>query len=424
MARSVDWDGTNTVTSGSTTYDVVSDVYTLTPDAPFEAGLVTSSTSYSLSYDFTFSFDSYFGDDDAGADGITWLMHADPAGSAVTPGPGGEFLGTQNIQNAWVLEYDTYQNTGEVSYDHIQLRGQSDAGGSFDPAYRATPELALDAANVEDGLWHTNTYTWTAATQTLTVTFDGVTLGQVVFDVGDANGDGFSANDLDTVLGGSDRVFFTFGGSTGGASNEQAVRDIQMTGTICFVRGTRILTPKGEVPVQRLEVGDLVETRDHGPQVIRWIGATRALAKGTLAPIRFAPGTIGNHAPLLVSPQHRMLVTGWQAELLMGEPECLVPALGLVNDRSVRPVADGRAVEYWHILFDAHEVIFANGAPAESLLLGDIALATLSQAYRDEITRLFPRLAQQGPHSVRPLVPQALARAFALPHPRRLPRAG
>jgi hypothetical protein len=158
--------------------------------------------------------------------------------------------------------------------------------------------------------------------------------------------------------------------------------------------------------------------------VIRWIGATRALAKGTLAPIRFAPGTIGNHAPLLVSPQHRMLVTGWQAELLMGEPECLVPALGLVNDRSVRPVADGRAVEYWHILFDAHEVIFANGAPAESLLLGDIALATLSQAYRDEITRLFPRLAQQGPHSVRPLVPQALARAFALPHPRRLPRAG
>ncbi|MEC9310678.1 MAG: hypothetical protein VYA97_02875, partial [Pseudomonadota bacterium] len=162
MARSVDWDGTNTVTSGSTTYDVVSDVYTLTPDTQYQGGLVTSSTSYSLSYDFTFSFDSYFGDYDAGADGITWLMHADPAGSGVTPGPDGEFLATESIQNAWALEYDTYQNTGEVSYDHIQLRGQSDAGGSFDPAYRATPELALDAPNVEDGLWHTNTYTWTA----------------------------------------------------------------------------------------------------------------------------------------------------------------------------------------------------------------------------------------------------------------------
>lgn len=415
MARSVDWDDTNTVQSGSTTYDLVSDTYTLTTDTPWQAGLVTSDTSYSLLYDFTFTYESFFGANDAGADGLTWLMHADPAGSAVTPGTGGENLGTMNIQDAWALEYDTYQNTGEVAYDHIQLRGQSDAGGTFDPYYRATPELPLDAANVEDGAWHTNEYIWTAATQTLTVRFDGVTLGQVVFDVGDANGDGFSAADLDTVLGGADRVFFTLGGSTGGASNEQAVRSVSMTGTICFVRGTRILTPAGEVPVHHLSAGDRVVTADGRAVPIRWIGCAHVTAAGSLAPIRFARGAIGNHRPLMVSPQHRMLVRGWQAELLMGEPECLVPAHGLVNDRSVRPVTDGRRVEYWHILCDRHEVIHANGALAETLLPGHAALATMTPAARAEILALFPDLYDSPPHSPLPLVPAALARAFALP---------
>lgn len=415
MSRSVDWDETNTVTAGSTTYGPISDTYTLTPDSAWQAGLVTSDTSYSILYDFTFSFESYFGDDDAGADGITWLMHNDPAGSAVTPGPGGEDLGTQNIQNAWALEYDTYQNSGEMADDHIQLRGQSDAGGSFDPAYRATPELPLDAANVEDGVWHTNTYTWTAATKTLSVTFDGVTLGQVVFDDGDANGDGFSSADLDTVLDGADRVFFTFGASTGGASNEQAVRSVSMTGTICFVRGTLIRTPGGEVPVHKLREGDLVVTRDHGPQPIRWIGRRRVVATGKLAPIRFAPGAIGNRRALKLSPQHRVLVTGWQAELLAGMDSCLVPAFGFVNDQTVRRIENGREIEYWHILFDRHEIIFAEGAATESFHPGPVALSTLEAAQREEILGLFPELGDRHGRLADPVVPPGVARAFALP---------
>jgi hypothetical protein len=101
---------------------------------------------------------------------------------------------------------------------------------------------------------------------------------------------------------------------------------------------------------------------------------------------------LNNDRDLRVSPQHRMLLDGWKAELLYGETEVLAAATHLVNDQSIlREVCD--RVEYFYILFDRHEIIFANGAPAESFMPGALGMDSLAAAARNEILTLFPELA-------------------------------
>ena len=160
----------------------------------------------------------------------------------------------------------------------------------------------------------------------------------------------------------------------------------------CFVSGTRILTPKGEIAVDDLKAGDQVVTMDHGMQQIRWIGSCSRAATGTFAPIRFRKGVIGNTRDLLVSPQHRMLVKGWQAELLFNEPEVLVPAKALLSDYGVTHQSGGM-VTYFHILFDKHEIIYAQGCPSESFYPGAATISALEHATQDEVLTLFPDLA-------------------------------
>ncbi|WP_425052999.1 Hint domain-containing protein [Psychromarinibacter sp. S121] len=159
----------------------------------------------------------------------------------------------------------------------------------------------------------------------------------------------------------------------------------------CFVTGTMIRTPNGEVPVERLRVGDLVETQDNGPQPLRWIGRRVTEAAGDFAPIHIDANTFGDHRPLRVSPQHRVLIRDVLSELLFGEPEVLVAAKHLVNGRSVRQVVGG-TVEYVHLLFDAHEVVFSEGLPTESFLPGPQTTALFEAEILDEICTLFPEL--------------------------------
>ncbi|WP_232489135.1 Hint domain-containing protein [Rhodobacter amnigenus] len=167
------------------------------------------------------------------------------------------------------------------------------------------------------------------------------------------------------------------------------------TAIACFTRGTRIRTATGEVAVQHLVPGDLVLTLDHGFQPLRWIGATTVPATGRFAPIRFAAGAIGNRRALRVSPQHRMMLTGWQADLLFDAPEVLVAARLLVNDRTIRR-HEGGTVDYFHLLFDAHEIIYAEGIPSESFHPGQQTWAGLGEETRAEILALFPELAKGG----------------------------
>ncbi len=166
-------------------------------------------------------------------------------------------------------------------------------------------------------------------------------------------------------------------------TNEQ----LQLT---CFVAGTRIRTLQGERRIETLQVGDEVVTLDRGAQPVRWIGRRVVQGEGDFAPILFRKGAIGNRRDLRVSPQHRMLISGWRAELLFGESELLVAAKHLVNGQSILP-APCDEVEYVHLMFDRHEVILAEGVASESFHPGDFVLAQ-DRALMAELTTLFPEL--------------------------------
>ena len=152
-----------------------------------------------------------------------------------------------------------------------------------------------------------------------------------------------------------------------------------------------IRTPHGERRIEHLSGGDLVLTLDSGPQPIRWTGSKKVRASGALAPVRFARGTIGNSRDLLVSPQHRMLISGSLAKRSANREELLAPALALVDDFRVT-VAYGGMVTYHHLMFDRHEVLFANGTPSESFYPVGLGLDTLDAVEREGLFKLFPAL--------------------------------
>lgn len=161
----------------------------------------------------------------------------------------------------------------------------------------------------------------------------------------------------------------------------------------CFTEGTLIDVPGGQVAVERLVPGDPVLTRDHGAQVLRWVGRVVRAAQGVDAPVEIAAGTLGDHAAVRLSPNHRVLVAGARAELLFGEPEVLVKAKHLVDDHAVR-VVEGGEVTYLHLLFDRHEVVTANGLPCESYFPGDCTMKAFDAEVQEEILRLLPSLRE------------------------------
>ncbi len=176
-------------------------------------------------------------------------------------------------------------------------------------------------------------------------------------------------------------------------------------GPPCFTPGTMIATPDGERAVEDLKAGDLVITADHGAQPLIWIGRTTVEAQGKMAPVRFERGLFGLTQPLLVSPQHRMLIDDWRASYLYGHAEVLIAAHCLVNGETVTRV-EGGTIDYIHLLFAQHEIVFANGAKSESYYPGH-AVSRPERATQAEILALFPELAANGGwdiKTVRPVV--------------------
>ncbi len=137
---------------------------------------------------------------------------------------------------------------------------------------------------------------------------------------------------------------------------------------VCFAAGTRILTARGEVAVEQLAVGDLVATvsgRDAPMKPVLFVGRRRFVlagnpARADLAPIRIRAGAVAENTPhrdLLVSPDHCLFLAGR-----------LVPARLLVNGTTILPEARLAEVTYFHIEVEGHDVLLAEGAPAESWL--------------------------------------------------------
>jgi Hint domain len=132
----------------------------------------------------------------------------------------------------------------------------------------------------------------------------------------------------------------------------------------CYARGTRILTGRGEVAVEALSLDDLVITASGCLRPIRWIGhravdCSRHPDPNAVQPVRVARDAFGEGLPsreLWLSPGHNIAHEG-----------ALVPISALVNGVSVAQVQQ-RRVEYWHVELFGHDVLVAEGLPAESYL--------------------------------------------------------
>jgi Hint domain len=135
----------------------------------------------------------------------------------------------------------------------------------------------------------------------------------------------------------------------------------------CLLKGTRVSTPSGERMVEDLQIGAEVLTLS-GPKAIKWIGYNKYTKdadrpwQARVMPIRVARAAIADQAPhrdLYLSPEHRAYING-----------VLIAVKHLVNGISIAPAAPAgmAAIEYYHVEFDTHEVMLAEGAPVESFL--------------------------------------------------------
>jgi len=185
---------------------------------------------------------------------------------------------------------------------------------------------------------------------------------------------------------------------------------------VCLAGRTLVDTHQGKRAVEELKAGDQILTRDHGFQVLRWTGAQKVAQawlkhNPKLAPVRISAGALGGTdvAPLpardlLVSRQHRMVVQGPKVKRVFGEEEVMIPAIKLTRLPGIWVDQDVTEVTYHHLLFDRHEVIFAEGAPTESLYLGPQAKNAMSQEALEEIYTLFPELQYRAQKPARSFV--------------------
>jgi hypothetical protein len=154
-----------------------------------------------------------------------------------------------------------------------------------------------------------------------------------------------------------------------GVDRHSATTRFAEVACVSFTRGTHITMASGQqTPIEQLKAGDKVLTRDDGPQVVRWIGQTTLRAVGEFAPIVITKGTLHNENDLVVSPDHRLFVYQRQDRLGAGRSEVLVKVRHLLNGDTVYQ-QDGGFVDYYQLLFDDHQIIYAEGIAAESLLI-------------------------------------------------------
>ncbi|MFW2543592.1 Hint domain-containing protein [Primorskyibacter sp. 2E107] len=174
------------------------------------------------------------------------------------------------------------------------------------------------------------------------------------------------------------------------ADQDGALQRFAQIACVSFARGTAITMATGaQKPVEDIKAGDRVLTRDAGVQEIRWIGHQTVRAIGALAPIRIAAGTLNNTRDLIVSPDFRLFIYQRRDTLGAGRSEVLVRARHLVNGTSITCV-EGGFVDYYQMLFDDHQIIYAEGIAAESMLVNDRTSGVLPDALHDDLATLIP----------------------------------
>ncbi|GGG61045.1 hypothetical protein GCM10011415_03860 [Salipiger pallidus] len=175
-----------------------------------------------------------------------------------------------------------------------------------------------------------------------------------------------------------------------GISREAALQTFAQVACVSFTRGTLITMASGaQKPVEELAVGDRVLTRDDGPQPVRWLGHHTTRAAGAFAPILIKAGVLNNSGDLLVGPDHRLFIYQRQDRLGAGRAELLVKARHLVNGDTITRV-EGGFIDFYQMIFDHHQIIYAEGIAAESMLVDTRTRAALPEELGDRIGQLLP----------------------------------
>lgn len=176
------------------------------------------------------------------------------------------------------------------------------------------------------------------------------------------------------VGGSNNRGGLLWESSYAGAASTGAV-EAEPTHTGCYLAGTQILTPSGEGLVQALRIGDSVVTQTGMRRQVKWIGR-RSYAAATMAAHRHLRPVILRAGCLGVSPQGGLLpsrdlyVAPMHAIMIedAGAGSVLVPAVSLINGVSIQRAPAGEAVSYVHLELNSHDIVLAEGVPAETFI--------------------------------------------------------
>lgn len=263
--------------------------------------------------------------------------------------------------------------------------------------------------------------TWSISVQATygTASIDPAT-GQWTYDLDDSN-------PVVDALDGEDTLTDTFTVlmvDSDGRSDTQDVT-ITITGVVCFLAGTRIDTKSGPRPIEDLKPGDEVLT-ERGLRPLAWIGRQRfgqpdLLHNRKLRPIRIKAGALGPGTPsadLWVSRQHRILIGSPLAAAMLGSDRVFIAAGKLTTLPGVSVDETIDDVAYYHLLFDRHEVIYAQGTPTESLYTGPEVFKMVSAEAGREIRNILPHLQtlNNDPEPAYPIPSGRQQKVLALRH--------
>lgn len=166
---------------------------------------------------------------------------------------------------------------------------------------------------------------------------------------------------------------------------------------LSFARGTMITLADGrQSPIEALVPGTRVLTRDHGAQPLRWLGQARMKAAGSFAPVVIGAGRLGNSGDLVVGQHQRLFLYQRLRAAGAGTAEVLVQARHFVDGETVFLRETGY-VDYFSLIFDRHEIVYAESIPVESLMVTEATVGRLPPDLAEDLRARFPAL-RHSPH--------------------------
>lgn len=219
---------------------------------------------------------------------------------------------------------------------------------------------------------------------------------------------------------------FGTGGDSGNWDLIEVGIDSKSSAVVCFAADTELQTPQGPRRVCELEAGDQVITQTGRTRTIiatnaRHVRSIELHRETRLLPIRIAAGALGVGVPerdLLVSRQHRILLASRIARRICGHDEVLIPAFRLVGLPGIEIARAIQPISYHHILLDCHDIVLANGAPAETLFMGPMTAAALRDELDDTSTEVSLAAAPTAMTPARPFVTAKAAKKIVAAHMR------